>query len=122
VASPPVSVERMRGEVEVLRRQACGVLIGMAEGRPAEGRRIDDIDAALERLRAAMESEPYGAEHEVQDAVAFGLGEVRRTLTRLIEAEAGPEHGTKPGEPRPNGARTMVNSTPDAPPRADGGS
>ena len=89
-ASPPLSVERMQGEVAALRRDACGVLNGMAEGRHGSGRRVEAIDATLERLRAAMEAEPPGPDHEVQDTVAFGLGEVRRTLARLIDAQEGP--------------------------------
>ncbi len=107
-ASPPVSAERMRGEVEALRRVACGVLIGMAEGRQPTGRRIEAIDATLERLRAAMELEPFGADHEVQDAVAFGLGEVRRTLTRLVEAQAGAERETSSDGSHPGGSVTSA--------------
>ncbi len=93
-ASPPLSVERMHGEVMALRRDACGVLIGMAEGRDVEERRIDAIDETLEHLRAAMKAQPDGPEHEAQDAVAFGLREVRRTLTRLIEAQEDVTQGT----------------------------
>lgn len=72
--SPPVSVVRMRGAVRALRRDACGVLIGMADGqdvnrsadgqgasgRGAAGRRIDSIDATLGRPRVALEVEAGG--------------------------------------------------------------
>jgi hypothetical protein len=48
------------------------------------------MDATLERLREAMGAEdPRAPEHEVHEAVAFGLREVRRTLRGLAEAEAG---------------------------------
>ncbi|TNC48953.1 hypothetical protein FHG66_12335 [Rubellimicrobium rubrum] len=86
VQDPPLSVEIMRGQVDVLRQDACHVLNGMAEGRRA-GRRIDAIDATLEKLRSALEAEdPASPEHEVHSAVAFGLREVRRNLAALIEA------------------------------------
>ncbi|WP_210526503.1 FUSC family protein [Rubellimicrobium arenae] len=86
--SPPLAVEGMRGQVMHLRRDACEVLTGMARGEDAGAGQIDDIDATLERLRAAMEAEAVGgAERETRSALAFGLREVRRTLAALIEAQ-----------------------------------
>lgn len=88
-ASPPLSVEAMRDQVESLRRDAVAVLRRLSEGREgAAGRRLGAMDGALERLRVAMgEEDPRGPEHEAHAAVAFGLREVRRTLLDLIEAQ-----------------------------------
>jgi uncharacterized membrane protein YccC len=87
-ASPPLAVEGMAAEVEGLRRAACEALTAMAEGRGPG--RMGAMDATLERLREAMGAEdPRAPEHEVHEAVAFGLREVRRTLRALAEAEKG---------------------------------
>lgn len=88
-ASPPLSVEVMRNQVERLRRNAVEVLRALSEGREAAaGQRLGAMDATLERLREAMqEDDPLSAEHEAHAAVAFGLREVRRTLLDLIEAQ-----------------------------------
>jgi hypothetical protein len=77
----------MRGQVERLRRHACGVLTALAEGQGAGGR-IGAVDRDLKALREAMADEdPRAPEAEVHAAVAFGLQEVRRTLDRLVEAQ-----------------------------------
>ncbi|TNC59695.1 hypothetical protein [Rubellimicrobium roseum] len=88
--SPPMSVESMVGEVSALRRNACAVLTGMAEGRRQKDERIKAMDAALEHLRQVLKNEsPTAKGHELHSAVAFGLREVRRTLAALAELEAG---------------------------------
>lgn len=85
-ASPPVSVEVMRGQVGRLRRHAVEVLLTLAAGYSAGGQ-IGAVDGDLQDLREAMEDEdPRAPEYEVHAAVAFGLQEVRRTLQRLVEA------------------------------------
>ncbi len=85
-ASPPLSVEVMRGQVGRLRQHAVEVLVRLAEGQGTAGR-IGAVDRDLRDLREAMEDEdPRAPEHEVHAAVAFGLQEVRRTLQRLVEA------------------------------------
>lgn len=87
--SPPAAAGGMRAEVDELRRETCEVLHRLAEGE-GDGGRIGEIDATLERLRAAVDEDPAGPGHEAQSAVAFGLREVRRTLAALIEAEGRP--------------------------------
>lgn len=96
--TPPLAVTALAPQVEGLRRDACAVLLHMADRHGAEkqgaaGRRepeerIAAIDATLERLRAALADEDPGApEHELHGAVAFGLREVRRTLAALVDAQ-----------------------------------
>jgi uncharacterized membrane protein YccC len=88
VQTPPLSVEVMRTQVDVLRRDAVDVLEGMAAGHRPVSQRIGTIDATLQRLRQAMsEEDPAAPEHEAHSAVGFGLREVRRTLAALIEAQ-----------------------------------
>lgn len=87
-ASPPLTVEAMRDRIGGLRRDACGLLTSLAEGRRGAGARIASIDATLDRLRRALETEHGDAEaQELQSTVAFGLREVRRTLADLVEGE-----------------------------------
>ena len=94
VETPPPSVEVMRDQVEALRRDACAVLTGLAEGRRG-GRRIGAIDATLGELRRRLDAEDARSPgHEVHAAVAFGLREVRRTLAALIAAQEGRGAGT----------------------------
>lgn len=90
VQTPPLSVQVLRDRVGVLRRDACDVLEGMANGARRVDRRIGAIDATLGELRQALDEEdPAAPEHEVHSTVAFGLQEVRRTLAALIEAQDG---------------------------------
>ena len=90
VQTPPLSVEVMRTQVDVLRRDAVDVLEGMAAGHRHVGQRIGAIDAAMQKLRRAMDEEdPAAPEHEAHSAVGFGLREVRRTLVALIKAQEG---------------------------------
>ena len=91
--TPPLAATALAPQVKALRRDACAVLLHMADGPRAGGRRepekrLDAIDAALDRLRAALADEDPGApEHELHGAVAFGLREVRRTLAALVDAQ-----------------------------------
>lgn len=102
--TPPVAATALAPQVEALRRDACAVLLHMADRHRADGHwaagerepkgRIEAIDATLERLRAALADEDPGtAEHELHGAVAFGLREVRRTLGALVEAQGAPQAG-----------------------------
>ncbi len=89
-ADPPLSVEAMRGQVGGLRREACAVLTGLADGTPGAGARVEGMERTLAQMRAGIEAEdPREPEHELHAAVAFGLREVRRTLDALVAAVEG---------------------------------
>lgn len=76
---------RLRDEIITLRRETCGILKALAEGKESTKQRRRQIDDALRRLRAVLADDDPGSElHRNRNALAFGLYEVRETLSELM--------------------------------------
>ncbi|MDQ1900232.1 FUSC family protein [Paracoccus sp. WLY502] len=74
----------MEEEVSTLRRQTCALLRALAEGEKGWKQRTHEIDEALKSLRAVLEEDnPRSDQHQNRSALAFGLLQVRKTLSEL---------------------------------------